>query len=112
MLKHSAKVLLTRLGYRVSKLEGSAKKSKTSFPKDFKLDSINIIERVRPFTMTSPERINGLIEAVDYVTANNLPGAIVECGVWKGGSMMAVAYRLRKVANLHRELYLFDTYEG
>jgi O-methyltransferase len=62
--------------------------------------------------MTSPERIYSLIQAVRYVTANAIQGAIVECGVWKGGSMAAVARTLRQIQDLKRDLYLFDTFEG
>lgn len=62
--------------------------------------------------MTSPERIYSLIEAVKYVETNQIPGAIVECGVWKGGSMMAVAETLKHLNNTSRELFLYDTFEG
>jgi hypothetical protein len=62
--------------------------------------------------MTSPERLYGLIEAVRYVLAANIPGDIVECGVWKGGSIMAAALTLCKAKQTDRELYLFDTFEG
>jgi hypothetical protein len=71
-----------------------------------------IIARVRPFTMTSPERIASLCNAVEYVTRCNIPGDIVECGVWKGGSMMAAALTLLKRGETQRKLRLFDTFEG
>src|SRR5262249_33819776 len=35
-----------------------------------------------------------------------------ECGVWRGGSMMAVARTLLEANAPNRDLYLFDTYEG
>jgi hypothetical protein len=62
--------------------------------------------------MTGPERIYALIQAVRYVSANNIPGAIVECGVWKGGSKAAIARTLRHIGDLGRDLYLFDTFQG
>lgn len=58
-----------------------------------------IIRRVEPYTMTSHERIFGLIQAVRYVTAASVPGCIVECGVWRGGSMMATALSLLGMQN-------------
>jgi O-methyltransferase len=82
------------------------------FPPDFRNDEIEIIREVRPWTMTSAERIYALIQAVRYVSANALPGAIVECGVWKGGSMAAIARTLLQVQDMKRDLYLFDTFEG
>jgi O-methyltransferase len=71
-----------------------------------------VISEVRPFTMTSPERIAALCEATRYVEKAELPGAIVECGVWRGGSMMAVAKTLLALGRCERELFLFDTFEG
>ena len=82
------------------------------FPFDFNQEDIEIIKLVKPYTLTSAERLFGLIHAVRYVVANNIPGDIVECGVWKGGSMMATAYTLKSLNDESRKLYLFDTYEG
>jgi hypothetical protein len=81
-------------------------------PKDFESHHVNIFKKVQPFTMTSPERIYALIEAVKYITSNHIEGAIVECGVWKGGSMLAVAETLTSQQSYDRELYLYDTFEG
>lgn len=81
-------------------------------PPDFRDDEIAILEAVRPWTMTSAARIYALIQAVRYVSTNNVPGPIVECGVWKGGSMAAVARTLMQRNETDRELYLFDTFEG
>jgi len=82
------------------------------YPPDFRDEETDIIRRVRPWTMTSAERIYALIQAVRYVTANAIPGAIVECGVWRGGSMAAIARTLLQMQDLKRDLYLFDTFEG
>ena len=53
-----------------------------------------IMATVKPFTMTSIERIVCLINAVSYITENKIQGDIAECGVWRGGSMMTVALTL------------------
>jgi hypothetical protein len=74
--------------------------------------SLETLRAVRPYTMTSPERVFALIEAVRYLTRRRVPGAIVECGVWRGGSMMAAARTLLSLGDTTRELYLFDTFEG
>ena len=81
------------------------------FPPDFDAATIDVCRSVKPFTMTSPERIYCLCRSVEYVVDHAIPGDIVECGVWKGGSMMAVAHTLLK-KGARRKLYLFDTYEG
>lgn len=71
-----------------------------------------IRDSVRPYTMTSDERIFSLINAVTYVVQQGIPGALVECGVWRGGSMMVVARTLQHHGHADRDLYLFDTFEG
>jgi len=81
-------------------------------PPDFCDEEISIIREVRPWTMTSVERIYALIQAVRYISANSIAGAIVECGVWKGGSMAAIARTLLQMHDVSRDLYLFDTFEG
>src|SRR5579864_5325198 len=70
-----------------------------------------LIERVKPYTLTSYERIAALADATRYVVRAGIPGAIVECGVWRGGSIMAAALTLLQEGEL-RDLYLFDTFAG
>ena len=62
--------------------------------------------------MTSPERLNAFILATRHIARHNIPGDIVECGVWRGGSMQACAKTLLSLGETERDLYLFDTYEG
>jgi len=69
------------------------------------------IDFVRPYTMTSAERIAALCQAVVHVERWQVPGDIVECGVWKGGSMMAAAITLKEYST-SRSLYLYDTFDG
>ncbi|HXQ37310.1 MAG TPA: TylF/MycF/NovP-related O-methyltransferase, partial [Anaerolineales bacterium] len=69
-----------------------------------------IFSLVEPHTMTSLERVITLVRAVQY--AVNLEGEFVECGVWKGGSMMAVALSLLNLGKTDRVLRLYDTFEG
>ena len=81
------------------------------YPPDFDDTDREIVQKVRPYTMTSPERIATLIDAVEYIHHAGIPGSIVECGVWKGGSMMAAATTLLRLDE-RRDLYLYDTFEG
>lgn len=71
-----------------------------------------IHDQVLPFTMTGSARIYALIDAVEYLVEAGVPGAMVECGVWRGGSMMACAMTLRHLDIQDRDLYLFDTFSG
>ena len=71
-----------------------------------------IVSEVRPFTMTSDERLSALCHATRHVARHRVPGDIVECGVWRGGSSMAAAMTLLAERDESRTLYLFDTFEG
>jgi hypothetical protein len=85
---------------------------RVAYPPDFDADDIALCERVASLTMTSPERVVALKRAVEYVVARGIAGAFVECGVWRGGSMVAVATVLQALGDVTRDLYLFDTFEG
>jgi hypothetical protein len=81
-------------------------------PADYDPELVDTIRRVRRHTMTSHLRQAALRDAVEHVESNRVPGAIVECGVWRGGSMMAVAITLMRRSATRRDLYLFDTFAG
>jgi len=102
---------LKRMVHRAAEIYNDDKHRRAQFP-DFEPAHFDTLELVTPYTMTSPERIHALIEAVKYVTRRRIPGAVVECGVWRGGSMMAVAQTLKLLGAVDRDLYLFDTFEG
>jgi hypothetical protein len=80
-------------------------------PPDYDPASIDLYWKVKPFTLTSHERVFALRQAVTYVAKADIPGAIVECGVWRGGSMLVVAHTLVELGQTDRDLYLFDTFE-
>jgi O-methyltransferase len=78
----------------------------------YSAQELDTFAKVREFTATSTERLSGLVSGVQYITQNKIPGCFVECGVWRGGSMMAAALTLIQCGDTSRDLYLFDTYEG
>jgi hypothetical protein len=71
-----------------------------------------IIARARPFTMTSDERLQALIDAVRYCERRGVPGAFAECGVWRGGSVLTMILVLQELGVDDRDIHLFDTFEG
>jgi O-methyltransferase len=82
------------------------------YPSDFSQEEKEDVGLVRPLSMTSPERLVSLSRAVEYVVRQGIGGDIVECGVWRGGSMLLVARKLVRLKDTSRKLYLFDTFEG
>jgi hypothetical protein len=95
--------LLAQVGLKIAKLP--------TFPNIDPADEATY-QAVRAYTMTSAARVHALIESVRYIVREDIPGAIVECGVWKGGSMMAALQTLVAAGVTDREAYLFDTFEG
>ncbi|SVD44470.1 uncharacterized protein METZ01_LOCUS397324, partial [marine metagenome] len=68
--------------------------------------------RESKYTLTSMERCFSLYKAIQYIVKGNIPGDIVECGVWRGGSAMLAALTLIENKQTYRKIYLYDTYEG
>jgi O-methyltransferase len=93
---------LARLGYFLPPL----------LSPDYEPELERTIRRVRRHTMTTPRRIAALCDSVEYAVRAEVPGAVVECGVWKGGSMMAAALTLLGLGASDRDLHLFDTFQG
>jgi hypothetical protein len=71
-----------------------------------------ILRAARPYSMTRAEKQYALYLATRYVVEHDVPGAVVECGVWRGGSMHVVARTLTAIGETSRDLYLFDTFDG
>lgn len=71
-----------------------------------------IIEAVRDHTMISGERLLAVMDAVTYLEARDIQGAFVECGVWRGGTILAMIKTLQRLGSTDREIYLYDTFEG
>jgi O-methyltransferase len=100
---------LRQLGYDI--VRGSPAHA-SGYPIDFTPLHVEIDSKVRPYTITSAERVYSLVEAVRYLHSAGIAGDFVECGVYKGGSMMAVALTLLDCQETDRDLHLYDTFEG
>lgn len=72
----------------------------------------DIIKTCSQYSMLSQERLNNNINAVEYVERQRLAGDVVEVGVWKGGSMLAMMLAYEKTKHLSRRFHLYDTFEG
>ena len=73
---------------------------------------LKIVQQAKPFTMTSAQRLLAMCDGISYVTRAGIEGDVVECGVWKGGSMLAAALKLMDAQSKERTLWLYDTFEG
>ena len=83
-----------------------------SLPLDFSEEDIDLYRKVKPFTLGEPIAVQTTATIVEYIVKGAIPGAIVECGVWRGGMMMAAASTLLKLGDTSRDIFLYDTFEG
>lgn len=102
-----AKAVAGRFGLEIRRTGGPS-----DIPPDFTPEDVETLRAVRPFTMTTPERVFSLIRAVEYIVEAGITGSFVECGVWRGGSMMTIALTLKRLGVCDADLYLFDTFDG
>ena len=106
MLKIMIVKFFKRMGYKVQKIEDAPFIAEAD---GYDLETIRL---ARQISMQSHERLWALINATKYIALNNIPGAFVECGVYKGGSAVVIARTLNRYKILDRKIYLYDTYEG
>lgn len=103
--------LIQRAGFDVVRYRRLSA-TREGLPSDFEESFPPLWRQVHPYTMSSPERGYALHEAIRHLVRHNIPGSIVECGVWRGVSMMLAALTLIEAADTTRDLYLFDTFSG
>lgn len=72
----------------------------------------DLVARCQPYTLASPERIIATADAVAHVVGGDIDGALVECGVWRGGSVLAMILTLQRLGADDRDIYLCDTFSG
>jgi hypothetical protein len=71
-----------------------------------------IIRASLPYTMTGVPRLQALVDAVRYCAGREIPGSFAECGVWRGGSVLAMINTLQSLGHTDRDIYLYDTFTG
>jgi O-methyltransferase len=109
-LKPFIKSVLRRAGYEVSRARPTLTLREQN-PDVTEEESI-IYSKVRQLTMLSPERVLANLRAIEHIVQNGIPGDIVECGVWRGGSSMAMALALLRLSDTSRTLWMYDTFQG
>lgn len=83
-----------------------------NFLADLTDDEKAMIAATAERTMIQPHNVAQLCRCVEYIVRHNIPGAIAECGVWRGGAVMAILWTLLRLWVTDREVFLFDTFTG
>lgn len=109
-MKRLIKKILKSAGYKIVSFQEPT--SPRELNPDITDQEWETFATVEPYTMTSLERVLTAVRATAYISENHIPGDVVECGVWRGGSTMAIARTLREHGDVSRRLYLYDTFDG
>ena len=62
-------------------------------------------------SMIDPVRAGNLLRLAKRIEEESIPGDVVECGVYRGGSAATMA-RVATHSTLHRTVWLFDSFQG
>ena len=101
ILAKNIQKFVNKLGYEIWTMDRS-----------FDEKDLEIMNEASQFTFTNRTDMKCLIDAVRYIELNQISGCFVECGVWKGGSIVTMIKTLQSLSSKEREIYLFDTFEG
>lgn len=74
-------------------------------------EKLKLIRTVWPNTMVGYPRLSNVYDIALKLEKDRLPGAFVECGVWKGGCAGIMA-KIAESFGSTRKLWLFDSFEG
>jgi hypothetical protein len=67
---------------------------------------------VKPWTLVAIDQHEIMYNEISRMNANNISGAVVECGVWAGGSSMMMMYSQIRSGSTQRHFWMNDTYQG
>jgi O-methyltransferase len=71
-----------------------------------------MFDELRPLTMVPRVSLIDLARQARAVLAYDIPGALVECGVWRGGASLLLAEVLRRAKVTNRTVWMCDSFEG
>jgi O-methyltransferase len=72
-----------------------------------------ILATVAPYTMVHETGIAFVVDETIRLCRDDVPGVIVECGVWRGGASLAALIAQRETfGRVLKPVYLLDSFEG
>ncbi|MDI6403153.1 TylF/MycF/NovP-related O-methyltransferase, partial [Balneolaceae bacterium ANBcel3] len=107
MKKWLKKNIEKRLGYQII----LKKKTGLLADQEWEEHAKYLIHRIRPYSMVAQEGLLSLYRITRYCEEQQIPGAFVECGVWKGGAVGLMALTNMAFGREPRHLHLFDVFE-
>jgi len=108
-LKKIIKKIFFFTGYRIKKI-GDFNDKYNDYIAECTLEEQKDIENVIKLAVTSKANLWSLIQSLKYLSSKNINGDIVECGVFRGGSLALIAKYSKKLG-LKSKIYGYDTFE-
>ncbi|MDJ0846204.1 TylF/MycF/NovP-related O-methyltransferase [Crocosphaera sp.] len=68
--------------------------------------------KIKPFTLVGPERMESLYNLSQRIDSENIPGDVVECGVFNGGTAAILAHFATNSYKYERKAWFFDSFQG
>lgn len=101
--------MIRSTGFEISRIE---RRDKVKFPGYVEQEFRDLYYKYCHETMVPWSGLYTVYKAVHYIIDNKIPGAFVECGVWRGGCVALIAEILKNAGITDRDIYLYDTFEG
>jgi hypothetical protein len=68
---------------------------------------------IKPYSMASTDdKVSELFDYLEHIRLNNVEGDFVECGVWKGGTILGIMEYLSFHNMRDRKVWGYDTFSG
>lgn len=112
MLKRAVHTTLGHFGYALYRSDHfDIRNPIATLGYDHEAEARAAIPRIRDRTMVSYAALVSLWEQIRHCELRALPGAYVECGVWKGGGAGMMALAAMRYGQKRRPLHLFDAFD-
>jgi len=103
---------LTRMLFPDSRYDHESGDATHPLPFDPKRREIGCDWPTEAETMVGMLRLDNLESCVTQVVADGIPGDLVECGVWRGGSSIFMRGLLKVLNDTRRKVWVCDSFEG
>ena len=74
------------------------------------IDTKKTLEKISEIALSSTANQWSIIQSLKHIKEKNVPGEIVECGVYKGGSLILICL-IAQMLKLNRQIIGYDTFE-
>ena len=109
IFKKILKNFFSLFGFRIVRKNNFHERRNNSIVEINEEDKINI-NRALEISLCRKENIWSLIQSINYISDKKIQGDVVECGVFKGGSLGIICSYVQK-NKLNSKIYGFDTFE-